>query len=342
VPRAGLAALLACVALSPAAGQPAPDSLLLHTAGAVVRTAPACAASWPGYWSPAKPFMLTREAKQAMLLVLPAGRGAEPGWTPVPPARAPRELHGRAYFRTGFPAGFGGFHIMHRVGGLTLPAVPVENRPLAGNVYLLVHEGFHAFQLERFTVAPARTAPDAPRVRLPGSAAAEFEALAEVERVALTRALRAPSAAQRTRWTRAYLALRAKRTGMAPHVVEFERGIETTEGLADLVAHRCAAAAAGHPPGRAAEYVVSSLVEPKPALLQGEVSRWRGYGVGAAMGMLLEAERAAWRERAAAGAALDELLARAAGCTPGRCGNVNRALLEELGYAEILTRVRSR
>lgn len=303
-----LSALSALAA--PAAAQADADSLLLETAAAVVRTAPECAAQWPGFWSRDPPFMLTVKAGERMLLVVPGGAPPAEGWRPVDPATASAELRGRAYLGSGFPAGFRGFHIARRVGDVVLPAVPVEERPLAGNVYLLVHEAFHAFQLARFTFDSARLAADAapPRPALDSAGAAAYEALAEAERATLARALAARSEAERRRQVRGYLALRGQRTAMAPEVAEYERYIEVLEGTAELVGYRCAARAAGHPLGRAEEYVVGGLAEPKPALLGGVVSRWRGYAVGAAIGMLLDAERVEWRARVESGAALDELL----------------------------------
>jgi hypothetical protein len=177
----------------------------MRTAAIIVRAAPKIEAVWPGYWPADQAFFLTRQ-DEAVLLV---SRIAPPlDFELLVGPEVPPELRGIAYLRRGLPADLaqrGGFHLAYSVGDVTAPAVPLRDS-IFPTLSLFYHEAFHPYQFRKFTDIFARVPPaDSARV-----SAAEFVAMAEVERRILSAALDASSPDSLHVLLRQYLAVRAK------------------------------------------------------------------------------------------------------------------------------------
>jgi hypothetical protein len=164
--------------------------------GAVVRNADACAQAWPGYWSAEKPFGFTRQADSSIYVYLPAAQAPPRPYATMSGTHVPPEVRGRLFVRRGYPDGFSGIDIHFRVG--ESPMLPVVHAFTAAPepvIETLYHEGFRAHQQEHFTPIPDARPTMGPvlnAVRLEGGTPAEYEALAEAERKALSAALAAP------------------------------------------------------------------------------------------------------------------------------------------------------
>lgn len=309
-----LASALCAPAVSPAHGQPssysAPEASVAAVAGLVAQNAGACAAVWPGYWHPGKPFGFSRRADSTIYVYLP-GEAPPAPYAAVRGAAIPRQITGLLYARRGYPDGFGGVDIVFRAGAATLPVVPAYAPHEWAVLDLLYHEGFHAYQWETFTAVPGARAAFgstlAP-VSLDGTPE-EFEALAEAERQALAAALVAPSLDSVRVVLREYLSTRARRAGLAPDAQRVEQWEEQMEGTAQYVGEMCSAYAMGAGSERVRARIGAQLAEPQPALLAGRPSKWRAYAVGAALALLLDDLGAPdWRRVVAAGTALDVYL----------------------------------
>lgn len=310
-----LVAFCGCMA-APAAAQQryvVSDSVIAVVAAAVVQNAEGCAAEWPGYWRPGKPFGLTRTDDRSVFVHLPA---APAGFQPVRSDGIPQALRGSWHVRRPPAAEFRAVDIYFRIGEASVPLVRPYSPTLWHNVELLYHEAFHQHQDERFARLPGGIAAF-------GAAAApitlavpvdEFESLANAERQTLSAALAAPSPDSLRALLQRYLEMRRRRTAMAPEVQPYERYEERIEGMAELVGKRCAGLATRASPEWARARLRESLAEPQPALGDRRVSKWRAYAVGAALGLLLDDLRVpGWRAAVEAGAALDDLLAAAMG-----------------------------
>jgi hypothetical protein len=193
-----------------------------------------------------------------------------------------------------------------------LPVVHAYTAAPEPVIETLYHEGFHAHQMEHFSPIPDARPAMGPRldaVRLQGATPAEYEALAEAERKALSAALAAPGEDSLRAVLRGYLSTRARRMALAPEVQRVERWEEQNEGTAQYVGQLCAASAVGAGREHARARVRMRLSQPSPALHYGRPSKWRAYGVGAALALLLDDLGARdWQRAVTAGTALDALL----------------------------------
>lgn len=307
------ALLVPCILLAAQPGQAqrqtAPDSAITAAAAAIVRSADACAAVWPGYWHPGKAFGFSRQADSSIFVHVSE--------TPPAPYELVRDAPARLYRRRGYPQGFGGIDLQFRMGAVALPIVHAYTAARGPIIQLLYHEAFHGHQWQHFAdVAggrPAFSSTLAP-VALSGSVE-DFERLASAERAALDTALAAPADSVRSR-ARTYLALRARRAALSPAVQDVERYEEQTEGTAEYVGQRCTEIAVDRP-GRARAGIRAQLAADHPALRGGRPSKWRAYGVGGAISLLLDdLGMEGWQAAVAAGEPLDVLLQRAVEVTP--------------------------
>jgi hypothetical protein len=293
-----------------AAPYAASDSAIAAVVGMVARSADACAGVWPGYWHPGKTFGFTRHADSTIFIYLPAEAPPAP-YRAVQGRWLPTEVRGALYARRGYPDGFSGVDVWFRVGGATLAVTPAYHPSAEIVLEMLYHEGFHAYQWEHFANVPgARPAfgSSLAPVRLEGSAA-DFEAMAEAERQALSAALVAPSPDSLRALLRTYLSTRARRALLAPEAQAVERWEEQNEGTAQYVGEFCAAQAIGAGRDRVRARIRQQLSEPYPALRLGRPSKWRAYAVGAALGLLLdELGVQGWKRAVETSTALDDYL----------------------------------
>jgi hypothetical protein len=296
----------------PALCQSAPvasDAAIANAAAAIVRGAGSCAAVWPGFWYPGKPFGLSRQADRTLFVYLPDVR---------PPEEYERVAGGPDSFfrRRGYPEGFRGLSLNLRLAGRAMPVMHAYTPDPQAILALLYHESFHGYQWERFTLIPASPAfGGSPGPAIATDVADEFSRLATEEVRALVGALEGGPGV--TEHVHAFLRARARRAAIAPDAAATERYEEQTEGTAQYVGEMCTALATGAGVSHARASIRGELLKAHPALAGGRPSKWRAYGVGAALALVLEDLRVAgWTEAVARGEALDLILARAVGDGP--------------------------
>ncbi len=326
-----LALLLAgCGAHPRRADGPAPasgDQVLLETGSRLALASPAIARIWPGFWSPRHGFILA-QPHQAVLLV--SERAPDPVYSPLPPRGVPRVLRGRAYVARGEVPGLNSsrgfaFDLRVPVAGAQLTGVPLRENP-AATINFLVHEAFHAFQLDHF----ARPNRESDAFDARSASDTQFIALAEVERRLLARALTIPRDSLE-HLVRGYLAVRARRyAAAAASVREEELHMERIEGSAQLVGVTAAALSTGSAPDSVTamvrELLTTELDAPDPRWLL----RFRVYGTGAAIGILLDRLGVEWKARMQAGATFHELLSGAVPPRPDEADDLATRVLREM------------
>lgn len=297
---------------------------LVQLAARMVRAGPAVGAVWPGFWGAEQGFMLLHPRETA-LLVLP--RNPPEDYAPLAGGAVPPELRGRAYLRQAYPPELGpnSFSIGYVVGTDTVPALQPRGNSLFSRLDFYYHESFHGYQHRRFAPSPLGDRRVRMGERLVDSAVTAtpgFTTLGELERRLLAQALRTGQRDSVQAVVRAYLAVRRARVGALPQVRAVERSFERLEGTAHWVGCTAAARALEEPAQRVTECVTEELERPLddfPAMPEADARqmRWRQYGTGAAMALLLDRLEVEWRAQVQAGAYLDELLSAAVGDAEG-------------------------
>jgi len=225
----------------------------------------------------------------------------------------------------------------YRIGELTTTAYP-PGSSLGGSLAGLYHEAFHRYQQRSFA-GVGSAGESVP----PGALTREFAAMAEVERRMLARALELAPGPELDSLIHGFLAVRRERLrGAPPRVRDVERALERMEGSANLVGYQLAAATLDYQPQRVVTAVSEFLTTPLDRFggdRATQLMRWRAYGTGAAMGMLLDRMDVAWKDRLEAGTPFDALLARAVAADSGPAPERVREALEEFGYHRILTAI---
>jgi len=191
------------------------------------------------------------------------------------------------------------------------PAVAVRGRTTATTLLEFgFHEAFHGFQERVFTGREgSEIVPD----ELIRNTA--FIAATERERTMLVRLLSSP-ASPRCAMASDFLAARGRRLSDTS-IARIESQIERSEGTAQLIS--AAVVAAGE---RAAadivmrDSIISLLQRPLSAYPSGmnrtwPLMRWRLYGTGAALGLVLDSLDSDWKKKVESGRSLDSVLAAA-------------------------------
>jgi hypothetical protein len=211
------------------------------------------------------------------------------------------------------------------------------------NLVLVFHEAFHAFQ--RDAVRPGARWRTENTLLLFDYAAAPVRnsALFAVEARALRAAILAGDDEVRVK-VRQFLAVRRLRQGeLEPRLVEFEKGAESNEGLAEYAGTRAVVAGLAAVQQRRVEapFAVqdgATFLKEKYAKLEsvtrlGRNDRLRFYYTGSAQGFLLDRLLPAWKGRVQQeAAAVQDLLAEAVG--PGR--EEAEAALREYGFEAVM------
>jgi hypothetical protein len=303
-----LGAVLFGATLAGPAGAQSTGDQALEIIGVAARGADRVKSLWPQYDPFARGFIIFDPRQGAWLVS--SSTPPEP-WTPI--ASAEPRVNGRLFFRPAQLSGLtGGIALGYRVGNETYTAVQIESTVRA-TLATLYHEAFHEYQQSAFG-PPSGT-------HIPHDATTARQlADIELERRILAGALKTESPPRRDSLIAAFLALRAERMrSLSDSTRRVERSLETTEGTAYLVGHLAASAALGQEP-RVARNAVVRMLEQDLAFYGGDVGsryyRWRAYGTGAAVGLLLSNDSSSWRTDLAAGTALDALLARTARVRP--------------------------
>lgn len=247
----------------------------------------------------------------------------------------PPRLRGRTYARTGgLPGLEGGTDTGYRIDDLVTTAY-APTSSLDASLPALYHEVFHRYQRRTFDdVAGGEESVD------PELLSREFLALARLERRMLARALELPTGAGLDALVRRFLAVRHRRlAGLPVDVREVERRMERREGSANLVGYQLTAVALGADPERVERAVREYLTIPLDRFggsLSTQIIRWRAYGTGAAMGLLLDRKGVAWRRPVAEGASFDSLLAEAVAPDSAGSAALARDARAEFGYDELV------
>lgn len=250
---------------------------------------------WPGYWPPGQGYVLYERGVGAVF----GGGAADAG-----PEFRPGDL---ANVRFGF--------VLDYAGGPPNTVLFEVSGP-DDDLSTLFHEQFHDFQDDAFhwtrggggEFVDLGLIPDLP----------VYTAGLAFERSILGLALAAEADAERRRLARAYIVLRRERQrGLAEAIVNVEAYRELIEGTADLIGQSAAALVSDAPSDNVRRHIIDSLSTPLVSDAGGYstgVFRTRAYGVGAAMGWLLdEWIGPGWKSRAAGGESLDALLEGAIG-----------------------------
>lgn len=314
-----------------------PDAVL-----PVLSAQPAIGRVWPGFWPDDQAF-LVYEPEGDALLYSPVDPPA--GYAPyqAAPPDAGNAWQERLYWHEGVPDGlYGIFDTAYRVGETTATAVVLQPT-LVATLRTLFHETFHAYQGRHFEGESGGFGYIAPK-----TITAPIMAKAEVERSILKEALQARDRANLRELIREYLAVRASRTGEMPEKArDIERSVERSEGSAQLVGIQAAAAALADEPDAVSVEIEKWLTIPVSDLgggLAEQMFRWRLYGTGAAIGLLLDRLGFEdWRERLERGASFEALLAEAVDFdAAARSGTIVERALHRFDYISLLRQARSR
>lgn len=310
----------ACASLGSGGG----DEELLEVVEVAARTAPAGDEVWPGYGILDPGFIVFVAGDRALLV---AAEAPPAPWTPVATERP--ALRGRLYRREGgLPGLTGGIDTDYPVGEARYTAIELGST-LQESLNTLYHEAFHAWQHGHF-------APFIQEIVRAEAVTPEQVAGADLERRILAAAVAADGAASDS-LIAAFVAARSARYGaLTDSAIAVERSMERKEGTAHLVGFQGAAAALGIDSQRLRNGIIATL---EMDLSQHGSSpltqfRWRAYGTGSAMGLLLDRLGVDWREQVAAGAPLDSLLHAASRVAPG--GALYGAARDRFDHDELL------
>lgn len=268
---------------------------LLTMARRIDDKAPALANLWPGYWPAGQGYVLYERGVGAVFGGGVAAGGPE--------------------FRAGDLENVRFSFVLDYAGGPPNTVLFEVSGP-DDDLSTLFHEQFHDFQNDAFHWTRGGGGEFVDLELIPDLAA--YTADLAFERSILALALAAEAPDERRRLARAYIALRRERQqGLAEDIVNVEAYRELIEGTADLIGQSAAAVTTDASSDNVRRHIVDSLTTPLVSDAGGYstgVFRTRAYGVGAAVGWLLdEWAGPGWKSRAAGGEALDALLEGAIG-----------------------------
>ncbi len=214
------------------------------------------------------------------------------------------------------------------------------------NLALLFHEAFHAFEGDARRRGSKWGAEDASLLFEYSDSTPRNDALFSIECRHLLAALEEGEAEGKRAGARRFLAVRRLRQGeLEPRFVEFEKGLESNEGLAEYAGFRAVALAADLVlegrlslpiVRRSGEAFLAETLRPLGEVGEtGKNPRRRFYFTGAAQGFLLDRLMPDWKGKVQdGGAAVQDLLAEAVG--PVEVEKASAAALEEAGYEKAL------
>lgn len=305
----GLIFIAGCTGISPRG--PAPT--LPGTVFTVVSAQAAIDRVWPGFWPESQAFLVYQPDGDAMLYSPGPPPAAYAHYRPPSTGPAVQPWLDMLYWHEGVPPGlYGLYDTAFRIGETTATAVALQDT-LDATLRTLFHETFHAYQQRHFRGESAGLGFIAP-----ATITDTMMATAEVERRILREALQASDRGTSRELAWQYLAVRASRNRETPAKAhQIEREVERLEGSAQLVGLQAAIAVLDRTPDAVAASVDRDLATPLSAFgggLSERMFRWRLYGTGAAIGLLLDRFGAVgWRERLEQDGSFEALLAAATG-----------------------------
>ena len=215
-----------------------------------------------------------------------------------------------------FPPEFSatGWAVQYPLGSDTVAALQPLGATTFAKLVFIYHESFHGFQHRAFSERSLNFQRDAAFQLVINSV--RFKAEAEQERALLLHALYVDDDSAVRSMAIDYIAMRNQRLKAQPLVAASEREMERREGTAEYAACQSAARATNGGVASARSCVAHWLERPLeewPNAPEPNASlvRWRQYGTGAALCVLLERISRDWQIRVEKGEALDEILAAA-------------------------------
>jgi hypothetical protein len=266
---------------------------------------------WPGYWSEEMPFLVYEPEGDAILYTARTPPAPYRRYDAPSKSALPEGLLDRLYWHEGVPPGLHGqFDTRYTIGKKRVAAIP-QHDSVDELLDFLFHEIFHAYQSGKFSGdTTVSTFVD------PGAITPALIAMAEVERRLLRDALREDEPRAVRDLARQYLAVRGTREDLMPaDAVNLESERERTEGSAFLVGLQAMVAALDRSDDEVLRKIEDQLAKPLGDFggsIQDSMFRWRVYGTGAAIGLLLDREPLeGWRKRMEDGQSFSILLADA-------------------------------
>lgn len=345
-----IAALLSLPLFPSATAQPAlqpADSTVVRVASALAEKSPAIREVWRDFWSTNRTFLVLRPTETALLVT---SRTAPENYTPLPPSQVPAFLHERAYLRTEYPPELGPrtFDPQYVLGQDTIPALQPKGSAFFDRLDFYLHESFHGHQRAHWAETPGDTIRVGIGEHLADSTLTNdpaFRAQGEVERRILAAALDVSSRDSLRALMRSYLAVRRMRTEGRERVRAVERSMERREGTATYIGCHGAAAATGTERGIACirDHVTTPLdsLQSFPEA-DARLLRWRQYGTGAALCVVLDRlGQVNWQTEVAGGAALDRLVETVVNVDSQNRSKTAQRALHAFGYTKLLQRAKN-
>jgi hypothetical protein len=311
---------------------------LFDTVAPILTQQAAISRIWPGYWTAEDAFLIYEPEGNALLYTPATPPPAYLRYDTPPGSEIPAALRERLYWHQGVPPGLSGLYDSgYEVGATAVMAVN-QHGTVAETLTTLFHEAFHIYQSTHFSGNFEDSSFVDPDIITPALAAT-----AEVERRLLREALRESEAERLRGLAQQYLALRSLREQTMPAdaiSLEYER--ERSEGTALLVGLQVAALVLDRPEHevvrRIGDDYLGRPLKTFGGSIQDSMFRWRLYGTGAAIGLLLDRSPAGdWRERLERGEPFRSLLADAVDFasvpTPA---TIAQQAMDRYGYQDIL------
>ncbi|HET6202353.1 MAG TPA: hypothetical protein VFI25_06060 [Planctomycetota bacterium] len=229
---------------------------------------------------------------------------------------------------------------------MVVDAAYVRSHSLEDDLALVFHEAFHAFEGDKSRSGARWRSENASLLFEYSDSTPRNDALLGIESRLLGEALRAKEGESLRSAAAKFLAMRRLRQGeLEPRFVEFEKGLESNEGLAEYAGFRGVSLAIGVAASGAVALPLEHRTEEaflgdtfKPLASIGESGknpRRRFYFTGSAQAFLLDRLLPEWKRRVQQdAAALQDLLAEAAGGEDPE--KVAAAVLEGAGYEAAL------
>jgi hypothetical protein len=320
------------------------DSATVRVASALTANSAAVGQVWPGFWDRNRPFLVLRPTETALLVT---SRPPPAPYRSLPDDQVPAPLHGVAHLRREYPPDFGPrtFQPRYVVDTDTLPALEPKGESVFERLDFYLHESFHGYQRARWVETAGdtmRVGFGEPLVSPSVTDDSTFRIRADVERRLLVDALTATSPDSLRRLLRMYLAVREQRTHGRSRVQGVERSMERREGTATYVGCYAAAQALDAPPERGVKCIRDHVTKPLDSLADApeadaRLMRWRQYGTGAALCVMLDRLAGPrWKKQVARGAALDREVRTAVAFDVRHADSLRQHAYDRAGVSELL------
>ncbi|HJQ68846.1 MAG TPA: hypothetical protein VKA70_07730 [Blastocatellia bacterium] len=215
-------------------------------------------------------------------------------------------------------------------------------------VSLIFHEAFHVFERDAARSGAKWRAENSMLVSEYPETSARNSALFNVESQILHSALLSADKAEAKRKAREFIAVRRMRQGeLEVRFVEFEKGLESNEGLAEYAGVKAVSAAIEAASQKRAAmpfkkidksgYLADRFERLRRITRVGRNSRLRFYDTGAAQALLLDRLMPGWKARVQATAvAVQDLVEEAAGDASPASKQIAESALRQYGYEDVL------